>query len=65
MVALLVLLSPYPKTPRPIASASGRHQPGGLGVARRVTPSGELYTRRRETSAAGPTAAGTPASIAA
>ena len=65
MLCLLVLLSPYTKTPRPITSAISRQTVGGLGVARRVTPSGEICTRRSETSAAMAAATGTPTSIAA
>jgi len=34
-------------SPRPAASGISRYQRGGRGVTRRVTPSGEIWTRRR------------------
>ena len=45
---------------RPASSGITRQVRGGLGVTRRVTPSGEIWTRRSAISAATAAATGTP-----
>ena len=49
---------------RPASSGISRQIRGGLGVARRVTPSGDTWTRRSAISAATAAATGTPTATA-
>ena len=49
-----------PSSARPASSGSARQARGGFGVARRVTPSGEICTRRSASRATSAAATGTP-----
>ena len=60
----MVFDSPYTYNPRPSASGASRQNVGGFGVVRLLTPSGEICTRRSDSSAATAAATGTPTSIA-
>ena len=53
-----------PRSARPASSGSTRQARGGAGVTRRVTPSGEIFTRRSASRATTTAAAGTPAATA-
>ena len=50
-----------PSSARPRSRGTTCQTPGGFGVTRRVTPSGEMFTRRSASRAATAAAAGTPA----
>ena len=53
--------SQKPSSARPRSSGTTRQAPGALGVTRRVTPSGEMFTRRSASRAATAAATDTPA----
>jgi hypothetical protein len=53
---------PVANSARPSSSGVSRQALGAAGVTLRATPSGEMRTRRSESSAATAAAAGTPAS---
>ncbi|GEM_PF-3962127 len=53
-----------PSSARPTSNGSARQARGGLGVARRATPSGEMCTRRSASRAATAAATGTPTATA-
>ncbi len=58
------LLTNQASSPSPASSGSSRHTLGRFGVTRRVTPSGEMLTRRRAIRAATAAATGTPKATA-
>ena len=60
----LVASSPATNSATPAPSVASRHADGGGGAARRLTPSGEIRTRRSAASAASADAAGTATSMA-
>jgi hypothetical protein len=57
MESCVVVDSPYAYSATPSTSTVSRQNVGGFGVARRLTPSGDISTRRSDTSAA-PASAG-------
>ena len=64
MVFAVVARSPATNSTRPMPSVSSRHADGGGGEVRRLTPSGEIRTRRSASSDATADAAGTATSMA-
>ena len=63
MVFVVVMCTPKRNSAMPATSGASRQAEGAGGVARRVTPSGEMRTRRSETSAATAAATGTTTSM--
>src|ERR1039457_3048578 len=64
MPLLLVASAPAMNSAAPATSGASRHGDGGGGVARLVTPSGEIRTRRSASSDAAAEASGTVTSSA-
>ena len=60
LLAGLPCTTKNPRSARPASSGSTRQARGGAGVTRRVTPSGEMFTRRSASRAATAAATGTP-----
>src|SRR5258707_14453457 len=64
MVFAVVARSPATNSTRPMPSVSSRQADGGGAEVRRLTPSGEIRTRRSASSAAAADVAGTATSMA-
>ena len=63
MDCLLVMARPPTNRPIPMSSGTTRQMLGGGGVTLRATPSGEIRTRRSDSSAAMADTTGTPTSM--